>query len=332
MEVTTAPTNLGGMVFRSCSQMNIHDNSISGFVGESGDSGGVWGSGEDGGTMTGLQFVDCIGMEVYENRVSQIAGGTGGTNGRSGSGGFKAGDGGQALGLSVVDSVEVALRGNRFTALTGGDAGTLAPHNSSPGRLGSAIAVSVLASASVSLDGNIVASLSTGKQDGAFKPPLLPTACVYVDGVAPVSIDHLACASLGTGQPEQTHGIAISAEPTAITYVLNSVFHGVPGYCLHAPDGANSVFLTAVHSNLHNCGLGQAHNATVAASCISEDPLFVDPDNGDFHLLPDSPCIDAGKPSSDYSNEPNPNGCQVNMGAYGNTAEATSKEGAQHCE
>ena len=27
---------------------------------------------------------------------------------------------------------------------------------------------------------------------------------------------------------------------------------------------------------------------------IDADPLFVDPDNGDFHLGPDSPCIDAG--------------------------------------
>jgi hypothetical protein len=27
---------------------------------------------------------------------------------------------------------------------------------------------------------------------------------------------------------------------------------------------------------------------------ISADRLFLDPDNGDFHLRPDSPCIDAG--------------------------------------
>jgi hypothetical protein len=28
---------------------------------------------------------------------------------------------------------------------------------------------------------------------------------------------------------------------------------------------------------------------------INADPLFIDPDNGDFRLSPDSPCIDAGK-------------------------------------
>jgi len=36
-----------------------------------------------------------------------------------------------------------------------------------------------------------------------------------------------------------------------------------------------------------------------------------------------SPCIDAGDPLSGYSNEPAPNGGRVNMGAFGNTAEAS---------
>ena len=39
-----------------------------------------------------------------------------------------------------------------------------------------------------------------------------------------------------------------------------------------------------------------------------------------------SPCIDAGNPASDYSNEPQPNFARINMGAYGNTLEA-SKSG-----
>ncbi|MCK5612242.1 right-handed parallel beta-helix repeat-containing protein [Candidatus Pacearchaeota archaeon] len=51
-------------------------------------------------------------------------------------------------------------------------------------------------------------------------------------------------------------------------------------------------------------------------------PYFNDSGNGDFHLLNYSPCIDTGNPNSDYSNEPNDGGGQINMGVYGNTTEA----------
>ncbi|MBT3168237.1 MAG: T9SS type A sorting domain-containing protein [Candidatus Cloacimonetes bacterium] len=45
---------------------------------------------------------------------------------------------------------------------------------------------------------------------------------------------------------------------------------------------------------------------------ISEDPLFVDPLNGDYHLQVNSPCIDAGN-----SNSPlDPDGTIADMGAY----------------
>ena len=73
---------------------------------------------------------------------------------------------------------------------------------------------------------------------------------------------------------------------------------------------------------------------------ISSDPLFADTSIGDFHVKSingrfdpqtgqfvndnvNSPAIDAGNPSSDYSNEPLPNGGRVNLGCYGNTAEAS---------
>lgn len=56
---------------------------------------------------------------------------------------------------------------------------------------------------------------------------------------------------------------------------------------------------------------------------IDADPLFIDATNGDYHLQMLSPCIDAGDPASDYSNEPQPNSERINMGAYGNTSEAT---------
>lgn len=71
---------------------------------------------------------------------------------------------------------------------------------------------------------------------------------------------------------------------------------------------------------------------------ISADPLFADAANSDFHLKSQygrwngtswvnddvtSPCIDAGAPEDAYINEPPFNGGRINMGAYGNTGEAS---------
>ncbi len=82
---------------------------------------------------------------------------------------------------------------------------------------------------------------------------------------------------------------------------------------------------------------------------IGDEPLFVAPDQNDFHLksqaghwdavlqawvLDDitSPCIDAGDPNSPVEHEPFPNGGIVNMGAYGGTCEASkSWFGAEPC-
>ncbi len=73
---------------------------------------------------------------------------------------------------------------------------------------------------------------------------------------------------------------------------------------------------------------------------IDVDPLFADLANGDYHLKSQagrwdpvnqtwiqddvtSPCIDAGDPRSALSEEPQPNGQRINMGAYGGTSEAS---------
>jgi hypothetical protein len=73
---------------------------------------------------------------------------------------------------------------------------------------------------------------------------------------------------------------------------------------------------------------------------IDADPLFADPDNGDYHLKSqagrwnpssqswvkdevNSPCIDAGDPSNPPGPEPSNNGGVINMGAYGGTLEAS---------
>ena len=45
---------------------------------------------------------------------------------------------------------------------------------------------------------------------------------------------------------------------------------------------------------------------------IDRDPLFVDPENRDFHLKVDSPCSDAGDPASTV---PFNGGCRIDRGA-----------------
>jgi len=74
---------------------------------------------------------------------------------------------------------------------------------------------------------------------------------------------------------------------------------------------------------------------------INEDPLFADPNNGDFHLKSQdgrwnpnsqswvyddvtSRCIDAGNPGMSIGVEyPDPENIRINLGAYGGTAEAS---------
>lgn len=91
----------------------------------------------------------------------------------------------------------------------------------------------------------------------------------------------------------------------------------------------------------YSCLYGTAKDDSLSdygTGCIAKDPCFADAASGDFHLKSaagrwngttwvkdtvTSPCIDAGETSAAYANEPSPNGNRANMGAYGNTAEAS---------
>ena len=86
---------------------------------------------------------------------------------------------------------------------------------------------------------------------------------------------------------------------------------------------------------------GGSYKNASSKSDINKSPLFADQKKHDYHLKSsagrwngktwvndsvNSPCIDAGYPSSDYSNEPEYNGNRINIGSYGNTKYASISE------
>jgi len=81
------------------------------------------------------------------------------------------------------------------------------------------------------------------------------------------------------------------------------------------PRLANLNFLSIAYSNLEGGedGIEDNHNLELVwGDNIDADPLFVNPDEGDYHLTEDSPCIDAGNPE----HEPDPDGTRADMGAF----------------
>ncbi len=152
-------------------------------------------------------------------------------------------------------------------------------------------------------------------------------AAIYVDGgpggLSRVTGEHLtiaghACAASAPG------GAAILIEASSTLTLKNSILWGNTREFATSSGGSFAI----THSITAQAGTGNR----------SVDPLFVAAAGGDYHVLSrgghyspggwvldarDSPAIDAGDPASSYASEPAPNGGRVNLGAYGNTAEAS---------
>ena len=116
--------------------------------------------------------------------------------------------------------------------------------------------------------------------------------------------------------------------------IENNTIHGNPAWGLNGCRG--TIRNCIVWGNWPLPGAAQIWGCSEPTYCCIQDwpgggagnipfnPHFVDAENGDFHLRSWSPCVDAGDPFSAFSEEPQPNGARVNMGAYGNTSEAAS--------
>jgi len=120
--------------------------------------------------------------------------------------------------------------------------------------------------------------------------------------------------------------------------VKNNIFAEVDGYGVNHTAGN----LTFEYNDIWNATKGNYNLISAeifeGSNNISVDPLFYDAENGKFYLNStagtwngtgweimsvDSPCIDNGSTSDDYTNEPYPHGQRINIGAYGNTIYAS---------
>jgi hypothetical protein len=130
--------------------------------------------------------------------------------------------------------------------------------------------------------------------------------------------------------------------PTLSNLTIVGNKYGIEAYAGSAPDISNTILWNNTDGDLFGCRARYSciERGSEGEGNITDEPLFVDTDNGDYHLRSErgrywprfdiwvldkatSSCIDAGDPAADISNEPMPNGGRINIGAYGGTSEAS---------
>lgn len=160
-------------------------------------------------------------------------------------------------------------------------------------------------------------------------------AAVYVDGYAETGshADLIHCTIADNAANLDSAGRAVFVERYSSVTLLNTIVWGNGGLDFFA-DPTSSVTASYTLSEGLHTGVGN----------LMADPRFADSAQHDYHLrstagrfdpsagggagawlfdLENSPALDAAEPSSDYAAEPVPNGSRANLGAYGNTPQAS---------
>ena len=132
------------------------------------------------------------------------------------------------------------------------------------------------------------------------------------------------------------------SSPTISNLTIADNIFGIEASAGSEPNISNIIFWNNSNSDIFGCRVRYSciNDTSIGEGNIDGDPLFVDPENGDYHLRSNrgrywpehdvwvldgvtSPCIDGGDPNDKPLNEPMPNGNRINMGAYGGTLQAS---------
>ncbi|NQU05250.1 MAG: choice-of-anchor D domain-containing protein, partial [Calditrichaeota bacterium] len=126
------------------------------------------------------------------------------------------------------------------------------------------------------------------------------------------SIDVTNCTIVGNSAEDNSSG-GIRTTRSSLRIVNSILWDNSPREIAFAESGNNvTVSYSDVEGGEDGVEINDAGNLTWNDGNIDEDPLFADPDEGDFHLTEDSPCIDTGDPDSDND----PDDTRADMGAY----------------
>jgi hypothetical protein len=132
------------------------------------------------------------------------------------------------------------------------------------------------------------------------------------------------------------------SSPTISNLTIIDNIYGIESSAGSEANISNIIFWNNSNSDLFGCRArySRVNDAGIGEGNIDGNPLFVDPENGDYHLRSNrgrywpehdvwvldqvtSPCIDGGDPNAEPLDEPAPNGNRINMGAYGGTLQAS---------
>lgn len=313
-----------GLLVRSCANITIADNSVSDIRAGNGWSGScqAWCKAGTGGQTYAMLLEECSGCAVRSNLVEDCHGGQAG---RPGTYEKYGGDGGAGHGIALRGCVAVEVEGSTVRWIRGGAPG----EGDYDGESGQAFGFDLDGPGDVEFNNNQVAGVIPW--DGTKSAPVAG-ACLRMKDYDDTFVRNFTCAE-SSGTDHVVHGVWLDGPGPGSVQLVNSIISDVSGNCLASDPENGPMSLSAVYSAFHACTLGTASNAALAATCMEGlAPQLADPEKADLHLLAASPFIDAGKPTDECSEEPEPNGCRVNLGAYGNTAEATGKPGAEHCD
>lgn len=170
-----------------------------------------------------------------------------------------------------------------------------------------------------------------------------PSSWVWLDsGIAPIQNEwtHLALVQDGSRVDFYVNGISKASADDAIVPAISNPPNASIGAYTHTT--GNSMFFNGIIDDvqIYNRGQTAKEIQNVYKTGLYSPLLFADPAGGDFHLRSEtgryepqsgqwvfdevtSPCIDAGDPTMDPSEEKMPNGGQINAGAYGGTPYAS---------